>query len=134
MSRDERALLARYMDAHDRRDEAALTALLREDARLLMPPHRGWYAGRATIMRMAVLGFDPAFGQLRGVPTSANRQPAVAWYLRRPGEVEYRALALDVLRIEVAQIAEITTFATPELFSVFGLPAMLRDGMTSPTQ
>jgi RNA polymerase sigma-70 factor, ECF subfamily len=125
-SSDERAVLARYMDAHDRRDEAALTALLREDARLLMPPHRGWYAGRATIMRMAVLGFEPAFGQLRGVPTGANRQPAVAWYLRRPGELEYRALALDVLRIEFGQIAEITTFASSELFPMFRLPPTLK--------
>ena len=95
---EERAVLARYMAAHDQRDESALAALLREDVRLLMPPHRGWYAGRATVMRMAALGFDPAFGQLRGLPTAANRQPAVAWYLRRPDDTEYRALALDVLQ------------------------------------
>jgi RNA polymerase sigma-70 factor, ECF subfamily len=121
-SSEERAVLARYMAAHDRRDEAALTALLREDARLLMPPHRGWYDGRATIMRMAVLGFDPEFGELRGVATGANRQPAVAWYLRAPSDVAFRALALDVLRIEFGQIAEIITFVSPELFSIFDLP------------
>jgi RNA polymerase sigma-70 factor (ECF subfamily) len=113
------------MAAHDRRDEAALTALLREDARLLMPPHLGWYDGRATIMRMAVLGFDPTFGHLRGVPTGANRQPAVAWYLRRPHDTEYRALALDVLHVDLGQIAEIFTFASPELFSIFDLPPSL---------
>jgi RNA polymerase sigma-70 factor (ECF subfamily) len=122
---EERAVLARYMAAHDRRDEAALTALLHEDARLLMPPHRGWYAGRATVMRMAVLGFDPTFGELRGVPTGANRQPAVAWYLRRPDDTEYRALALDVLRVELLQIVEIVTFASPELFAIFDLPPTL---------
>jgi RNA polymerase sigma-70 factor (ECF subfamily) len=122
---EERAVLARYMAAHDQRDEAALTALLREDARLLMPPHIGWYDGRATVMRMAALGFDPAFGHLRGVPTGANRQPAVAWYLRQPDDAEYRALAIDVLRIQDGVIAEIITFASPDLFSLFGLPPTL---------
>ena len=42
--------------------------------------------------------------------TSANLQPAVACYLKRPGETEYRALALDVLRIEEGEIADITSF------------------------
>lgn len=125
LSSKEQAVLTRYMAAHDQRDEAALTALLREDARLVMPPFRGWYEGRATVMRMAALGFDPEFGHLRGVPTAANRQPAVAWYLRRPNDAEHRPLALDVLRIEDSQIAEITTFASPELFSTFGLPPTL---------
>jgi RNA polymerase sigma-70 factor (ECF subfamily) len=124
-SGDERAVLARYMAAHDRRDEAALAVLLREDARLVMPPHSSWYDGRATIVRMAALGFDPAYGHLRGVATGANRQPAVAWYLRRPDDTEHRSLALDVLRIHGGAITEITTFVTPELFPAFGLTPTL---------
>jgi RNA polymerase sigma-70 factor (ECF subfamily) len=118
-------MLARYIAAHDRGDLAALAALLREDVRLVMPPFRGWYEGRATVVRMAALGFDPAFGHLRGPRTGANRQPAVAWYLRRPNDAEHRPLALDVLRIEDGRIAEITTFASPGLFSTFGLPPTL---------
>jgi RNA polymerase sigma-70 factor (ECF subfamily) len=121
-----RAVLARYMAAHDRGDLPALAALLREDARLIMPPYRGWYEGRETILRLPdALGVDPAFGHLRGVATGANRQPAVAWYLRRPDDAAYRPLALDVLRVADGAIAEITTFASPELFPSFGLPPVL---------
>ena len=61
----------------------------------------------------------------RRVVTAANRQPAVAHYLRAPGESEYRPLALDVLRIEDGRIAEITSFVSPELFPAFGLPPAL---------
>jgi RNA polymerase sigma-70 factor (ECF subfamily) len=124
-SQEERAVLQRYMDAHDRADPAALAALLREDARLTMPPYRSWYEGRAVIVSLIALGFAPEFGHLRAVPTRANRQAAVAWYLRRPGDSEHRALALDVLRIEAGEIAEITAFANPDLFAAFGLPPVL---------
>jgi hypothetical protein len=45
----------------------------------------------------------------------------VAWYLKRPGETSYQALAIDVLEIDGGEIVEITTFADPAIFSVFGL-------------
>jgi RNA polymerase sigma-70 factor (ECF subfamily) len=111
------------MACHDTLDLDGLAALLREDARLVMPPIASWYQGRAAIRSLAAPSLLPeSFGRLRGVATGANRQPAVAWYLRRPGDSEYRALAIDVLRIEQGEIAEITTFASPELFAAFGLP------------
>jgi RNA polymerase sigma-70 factor (ECF subfamily) len=118
---EERELLRRYVEAHERADADALAALVREDARLTMPPHPVWYAGREAILVATRQGFDPAFGHLRTVFTAANRQPAAAHYLRRPGETEYRPLALDVVRIEDGLIAEITSFVTPELFPAFGL-------------
>jgi len=121
-SAEERALLHRFIDAHERADVEALAALLREDARLTMPPHPTWFAGRDAIMTAMQQGFDPAFGELRSVATAANRQPAAAHYLRRPDDSEYRALALDVLRIDGAFIAEITSFVFPGLFEVFELP------------
>jgi RNA polymerase sigma-70 factor, ECF subfamily len=119
---EERELLRRYVEAHERADADALAALVREDARLTMPPHPVWYAGREAILVATRQGFDPDFGHLRTVFTAANRQPAAAHYLRRPGETEYRALALDVVRVEDGLIAEITSFVTPELFPAFGLP------------
>jgi RNA polymerase sigma-70 factor (ECF subfamily) len=54
-------------------------------------------------------------------PARANRQPAAANYLRRPGETEFRALALDVLRFEDGKLAEIIVFRG-NLFPAFGLP------------
>lgn len=48
-------------------------------------------------------------GGWRLVPTMANRMPTAASYLR-PGDSEFRALKLDVLRVKDGRISEITTF------------------------
>jgi RNA polymerase sigma-70 factor (ECF subfamily) len=50
--------------------------------------------------------------------------PAAASYLRAPGDAEFRAFKLDVLRLRGREIAEITTFGA-ELFPQFGLPGVL---------
>jgi hypothetical protein len=57
------------------------------------------------------------------LPTRANRMPAAASYLRRPGDSEFRAFKLDVLCIERGAISEITTFGY-SLFPAFGLPRL----------
>ena len=125
-SEEERELLRRYLDAHRRADADALAALLREDARLTMPPHAVWYDGRDAILIACRKGFDPSFGELRTIVAQANLQPAAAHYLRPPGATGFRPLALDVLTVERGRIAEITSFVTPELFPAFGLPPALR--------
>jgi RNA polymerase sigma-70 factor, ECF subfamily len=98
---------------------------LREDARLTMPEV---FAGRAALAAVFRQGFGSggpgARGRCRCVPTWANRQPAVACYVRRPGDAAYRALTLDVLRIEGGALAEIAAFG-PGLFPAFGLPPTL---------
>ena len=124
-SEEERELLRRYVDAHERTDADALAELLREDVRLTMPPHPTWDAGRDAIMIGMRQGFDPAFGHLRSIVAGANMQPAAAHYLRPPGESEHRPLALDVLRIEGGRVVEIDSFLFPELFPAFGLPPTL---------
>jgi RNA polymerase sigma-70 factor (ECF subfamily) len=50
--------------------------------------------------------------------------PTAASYLRAPGDDEFRAFKLDVLRIEGGLIAEITTFGA-SLFEAFGLAPTL---------
>jgi RNA polymerase sigma-70 factor (ECF subfamily) len=65
-------------------------------------------------------------GDWRLLPTGVNRMPAAASYLRRPGDTAYRAMKLDVLRIEGDVIAEITTFG-PALFEALHLPELLTD-------
>ena len=125
----ERKLLERYMDATDRADVAGLTALLREEVRLTMPPYPTWFEGReqiATAFALATNPAEPSYqGQFRTVATAANRQPAVAGYVRRPGDSEYRALGIDVLRLEGDQVIEITRFVSADLFPAFGLPRNL---------
>jgi RNA polymerase sigma-70 factor (ECF subfamily) len=125
-SEEERALLQRYIDASERGDGDALAELLREDARFAMPPEPTFVVGREAIVTYWVengFGSD-SFGDMRCILTRANMQPAVACYLRRPGDSEYRPLALDVLRVEDGAIAEVTTFV-PEVFPAFGLPPTL---------
>jgi RNA polymerase sigma-70 factor, ECF subfamily len=124
-SEEERELLRRYVEAHERADTDALAELLREDARLVMPPHPTWYAGREAILTAMGQGFDPEFGRLRTLVAGANMQPAAAHYLRRPGESAYRPLALDVLRLEGGRVAAIDSFVFPGLFPAFGLPPTL---------
>ncbi len=125
----ERELLERYMDATDRADVGALTALLREEVRLTMPPFPTWFQGREEIANAFALAIDPSLptyqGQFRTVATAANRQPAVAAYVRKPGDAEYRALGVDVLRLEGGLVIEITRFVTPDVFAAFGLPMTL---------
>jgi RNA polymerase sigma-70 factor, ECF subfamily len=122
----ERAVLQRFMDASERADMAALGALLREDALFTMPPQPEWYRGRDVLIEAwaPAMAGPSAWGAFRCVAVAANRQPALANYLRRTGETEYRALSLDVLRIEGGLIGEITTFE-PALFRWFGLPDVL---------
>ena len=125
----ERKPLERYMDATDRADVAGLTALLREEVRLTMPPYPTWFEGReqiATAFALATNPAEPSYqGQFRTVATAANRQPALAAYVQRPGDSVYRALGIDVLRLESDQVVEITRFDSADLFPAFGLPLTL---------
>lgn len=65
-----------------------------------------------------------AMGDWRLIPVAANRMPAAASYLRRPGDSQFRAFKLDVMRVEAGTIAEITTF-NADLFAAFGLAPTL---------
>lgn len=119
----ERELLQKYVEAGETADLAALASLIREDAVFRMPPEPEIAVGREAIFHLwAEGGFgSEEFGQLRCLTTRANRQPAVACYVLKKGDTSFRALALDVLRIEDGLITEIVTFA-PECFGSFGLP------------
>lgn len=121
----ERALLARFIDAHERCDAAAAVAIAAQDIRITMPPNPFCFEGLAAIAPLLAraLGEDRD-GDWRLVPTQANRMPTAASYLRRPGDSAFRAFKLDVLRIEDGVIAEITTFGAG-LFPAFGLPPTL---------
>ncbi len=120
---EERALLEGFIDAHERADAAKAVALVREDIRVTMPPHPWCYEGLASLRPLLQRAFSEP-GEWRLLPTRANRLPAAASYFREPGDSEFRAFKLDVLRIEDGVIAEITTFGTI-LFPQFGLPPTL---------
>jgi len=124
-SAEERELLGRFIDAHERCDAAAAIAIAAQDLRITTPPSPYCFEGLEAIVPLLerALGEDRD-GDWRLVPTSANRMPTAASYLRRPGDTEFRAFKFDVLRIEDGAIAEITTFGAG-LFQAFGLPPTL---------
>ena len=127
LSEAERELLQGFVEFHERGDAEAAVALLAEDIRITMPPHPYLYDGLDAIAPLLERAFGPeeAMGDWRVVPTRANRMPAAASYLRRPGETEFRAFKIDVLRVRDGKIAEITTFDAT-LFEAFGLERVLR--------
>jgi RNA polymerase sigma-70 factor (ECF subfamily) len=126
----ERELLRKYVVAIEQSDVSLLVSLIREDAVFRMPPdpHVGFLTGRDRIISLFLEGGfgTELMGRLRCVTTRANGLPAVACYARREGEPSWRALAIDVLRIEEGSIAEILTFS-PDVFPAFGLPPNLED-------
>jgi RNA polymerase sigma-70 factor (ECF subfamily) len=127
VSATEQALLAGLIDAWERADASALAALLRDDARLVMPPTPSWYQGREAIRTFfADFAFGPGFeSRVRVLPTRANRQPAMAVYLSPGDGGPPKAFGLVVLRVEYGAIAEMTFFHQPELFAAWGLPASM---------
>ncbi len=119
---DEQALLERFIDAHERCDVAAAASIAARDIRVTMPPYEMCFDGLDAVMSLLERAFgDDRDGDWRLLPTRANRLPAAASYLRRPGETTFQRFKLDVLRVERGAIVEITTFGTV-LFPDFGLP------------
>jgi RNA polymerase sigma-70 factor (TIGR02960 family) len=124
-SANERELLDQFIDAHERCDATLAARVATTDLRVTMPPYPWLYDGLDAVQPLMERAFGPdRDGDWRLLPTMANRMPTAASYLRRFGDTEFRAFKFDVLRIEDAMIAEITTFG-PELFPVFGLPSTL---------
>ncbi|MFF7211712.1 RNA polymerase subunit sigma-70 [Streptomyces sp. NPDC008238] len=105
-----RELVRRFTDASVATDVARLAGMLRDDVRCSMPPTPGLSVGRdAVVTGWIEDGFEGMQG-LRGVPTSVNRQPAVAFYLWNERESAFLPLTLDVLRITGGLITEIVIF------------------------
>jgi len=115
-------LLERYVQAFERYDMEALTALVHEDATQSMPPYDLWLTGRDDIFRW---WYGPGIGcqGSRVIPTvSANAAPAFGQY--KPAEGGgYEPWALQVLEIEDGKVVEFSFFLDTEtLFPLFGLP------------
>jgi RNA polymerase sigma-70 factor (ECF subfamily) len=117
-------LLERYVQAFERYDMEALTALIHEDATQSMPPYDLWLTGRDDIFRW---WFGPGIGcqGSRVIPTiAANGAPAFGQY--KPAEGGgYEPWALQVIEVRDGKIGELTFFLdTERVFPLFGLPLM----------
>ena len=122
----ERELLERYVEYSESPRPLELKQLVSEDVRFSMPPYPGVWVGRDAVVESWIEGGfgSESFGSLRCVVTRANRQPAVACYVRKPGDDEYSAMALDVIGIANGEVADIVTF-DGSVFGWFGLPETL---------
>ena len=125
-SQAERELVDRYMACSEQADARRLAEVLHEEVRFSMPPQPGTWQGRERVVQSWVDGGfgAEAFGSMRCVVTRANRQPAVACYVKRPGDDAYAPMAIDVLSIRDGAVADIVTFG-PEVFPAFVLPTSL---------
>jgi RNA polymerase sigma-70 factor (ECF subfamily) len=126
LSEQDSALLARYVDAFERYDMDALTALIHEDATQSMPPYELWLSGRADILGWWV-GAGAACRGSRVIPTvTANGSPAFGQYKPSESGAGYDPWALQVLEITDGRIVELTFFLSTEtIFPLFGLPPRL---------
>ncbi|GAA3880593.1 sigma-70 family RNA polymerase sigma factor [Streptomyces sedi] len=121
LSEEHRALLTRYLDAFERYDMDALTALLAEDATLSMPPYSLWMRGPSDIADW-MLGQGSDCEGSRLVPTRANDCGAFGQYREDPAG-GWSPWALQVIEISGGRITGINAFLdTARLFPLFGLP------------
>ena len=120
-------LLARYVDAFERYDIDALTALIREDAVQSMPPFDLWLEGRDDIFTWW-LGPGIGCAGSRVVPAAAwaNGLPAYGQYKVAESGDGFEPWALQVVEVRDGRIGELTFFLdTAALFPLFGLPERL---------
>ena len=121
---DENAdLLARYMEAFERYDMDALTALLHEDATLSMPPYELWLTGHENIAAW-MLGPGHECRGSRLLPIKVNGTVGYGQYRPSGPNGEHEPWALGVLEIRDGKVIGLNSFLdTASLFPLFGLPA-----------
>jgi RNA polymerase sigma-70 factor (ECF subfamily) len=105
-----RELVERYADAWERNDVDAVIAMLTEDAAFTMPPMARWFQGHDGIR-----GFLEGYSMIpdwrwQSVPTTANGQPALAFYSWDEEQGVRVPFAVNVLTFEGEKIKEVDAF------------------------
>ncbi len=126
-----REIVEGYMDAWERGDVDAVTAMLAEDATITMPPMATWFRGEGVEIFLAEWAFSGraynAEGRrrVRVRAAQANGQPAIGTYSWDDERGAHLPTVLQVLTFAGDRITEITGFVDPSVFARFGLPAQL---------
>ncbi|MFD7639456.1 sigma-70 family RNA polymerase sigma factor [Kitasatospora sp. NPDC059795] len=120
-----RGIASSFATALERGDADALVALLTEDVTWSMPPLAQWYAGRAAVMDFAVAVPLTRCPSWRHLLTTANGQPAVAFYLGEAPDAPHRAWSLTVLTLRRDAVAGLVSFLGAEHAVRAGLPELL---------
>ena len=122
LSEEQQRLVARYVQAFESYDMEALTALLKQETTMSMPPYELWLRGPESIARwMTTYGIDCKGSKMVPVGTVGG-MPAFAQYKRGGAE----PWALVVLDVGADGIENMTFFLDTEtLFPRFGVPMRL---------
>jgi RNA polymerase sigma-70 factor (ECF subfamily) len=108
--RELRELVDRYVDAWERCDVNAFTALLVADATFAMPPLATWYTPRDAIATWARATSLSGAWRWKTVFTQANAQPALAFYAWDGPASAYLPFALNILSLRGDLISDVTAF------------------------
>jgi len=144
-----REIVGQYADAWERNDVDTVVDMLADDAAFTMPPQSRWFQGKDGIRGfLEMWSMLPDWGW-KSIPTTANGQPALAFYSWDEEKQARVPFAVNVLTFEGDKIKEIDAFIlrgsqdpdpevqarTPEqpadyeklakAYSRFGLPATL---------
>jgi RNA polymerase sigma-70 factor (ECF subfamily) len=121
----QRALASAFVDAWERGDIDAVVALLADDAVLAMPPIPSWYRGRDAVAEFFSRHPLAPGRRWRVLPSSANGQPAFAFYGWEEERRRFEEHSLIVIALRDGAIAEFTAFLEPQVCERFGLPAAI---------
>ncbi|MEV2237450.1 sigma-70 family RNA polymerase sigma factor [Micromonospora sp. NPDC049891] len=118
-----RQVVTAFTSAFERRDVDALVALLTEDVTWSMPPLAEWYTGLDAVTDFAARVPMARCPSWRHLPTSANGQPAVAFYLGADPAADHHGWSITVLTLRGERVAAITSFLGGDHLAAFGLPS-----------
>jgi RNA polymerase sigma-70 factor (ECF subfamily) len=102
-----------YVAAFEKQDIDEVVGMLTEDAAFSMPPMATWYGGPGGPEEMAAfMQVGPLSGDWdwRPILTSANGQPALAYYAWMESENAYLPFALNILSFRGDKISDVTCY------------------------
>jgi RNA polymerase sigma-70 factor (ECF subfamily) len=103
-------LVSRYVDAWERDDVEAFTAMLAEDATFAMPPLATWYTTRDGIREWATNWSMNGLWGWRAIVTRANGQPAIGFYSWDEEQQTHLPFALNVLTLRGSLVSDVVAF------------------------
>src|SRR3954469_20110129 len=103
-------IVARYVDAWERDDVEAFTAMLAEDASFAMPPLATWYSTREGIAGWAERSSMNGLWGWKGIVTRANGQVAIGFYSWDKEQQAALPFALNVLTFRGREVSEVVAF------------------------
>jgi RNA polymerase sigma-70 factor (ECF subfamily) len=105
-----REIVEQYADAWERNDVDTVVSMLADDVAFTMPPMARWFLGLDGVRGfLEMWSMLPEWGW-KGIPVSANGQPAIAFYSWDEEQQARVPFAVNVLTFEGEKIREVDAF------------------------